>query len=113
VNVFDDTAAATVTMFNPDGTINPLAVKIIGDQSFADIDLNKDSVLSDEELRVYYTILFNQTVKSVYFEPMYSINCTTRTVFRRIPNLVERFAPALNYSIYYEPAYYSFRLFDI
>jgi hypothetical protein len=52
-------------------------------------------------------------VKQVYFEPMYSINCTTLVAARKVPGLVDRFARPLNYSVYYEPAYYAFRLFDV
>ena len=44
---------------------------------------------------------------------MYSINCTKRFLFRPIPSIYERYSWPLNYSIYYEPAYYSFRIFDI
>jgi len=44
---------------------------------------------------------------------MYSINATSRSYFRKIENLSDRFAKALSYSIYYEPAYYGFRIFGI
>lgn len=46
-------------LFHPNGTIIAENVRIIGDESFNDIDINKDLVLSDTELRIYYTILFN------------------------------------------------------